>query len=214
MKIKIGILDDHVLFRQSFALLLTHLENTKVLFQYSNAHDLLQSTKLTAIDILFLDIQMPVLNGFQVAEILQETHPYLNIIVLSSFNDPHSISRILKYNVSGYLTKSCSINQLKKAIHSVFNGGVYYDSQIKRIVQYLENLEYNLGAILTNKEIEIIKLFAQQYNGREIAEKLHLSFRTIEKHKEILMQKTNSNNFIGVIIFALLNHYISENDLN
>lgn len=66
---------------------------------------------------------------------------------------------------------------------------------------------------LTDREVEIIKLFALQFNGREIAEKLSVSTRTVEKHKELLMQKTGSNNFIGVIIYAIQRHYISDQDL-
>lgn len=213
MAIKIGIVDDHKLFLKSFSFLLSQVEGIEVVFKSTNGIELFESLKTKKVDILFLDIQMPVMDGFQIAHRLNEKYPELNVLILSSFNDSYSIERILKYNISGYLTKNIELAQLEKAIHSVFNGGVYYDKQIRELVKYLLTQQQTKDVTITDKEVEIIRLFANQYSGREIAKKLNVSIRTIEKHKEILMQKTGASNFIGVIIFAITRHYITEDDL-
>ncbi|MDM1679861.1 response regulator [Myroides odoratus] len=213
MVIKIGVIDDHKLFRKSFSFLLSQIEGVEVVFQCANGIELFESLKAKKVDILFLDIQMPVMDGFQIAHRLNEKYPDLRVLILSSFNDSYSIERMLRYNISGYLTKNIEIAQLEKAIHSVFNGGVYYDKQIRELVKHLQTQQQTKDVTITDKEVEIIRLFANQYNGREIAKKLNVSIRTIEKHKEILMQKTGASNFIGVIIFAITRHYITEDDL-
>ncbi|MCP1994348.1 response regulator transcription factor [Flavobacterium sp. HSC-61S13] len=213
MEIKVGIIDDHKLFRKSFALLLSQLEGIEVVFQCSNAIELLELLKRTKIDVLFLDIQMPVMDGFEVAHKLNVKYPNLNILVLSSFNDSYSIERMLQYNISGYLTKNSTVSQLKKAIICVHNKGIYYDTQISEIITDLEGHKRRKDVKLTDIEVEIIKLFAKQHSGREIAKILSISMRTVEKHKEILMQKTQARNFIGVINFAILRHYLNDDDL-
>ncbi|MEK6452225.1 MULTISPECIES: response regulator transcription factor [unclassified Myroides] len=213
MAIKIGIVDDHKLFLKSFSFLLSQVEGIEVVFKCTNGIELFESLKIKKVDILFLDIQMPVMDGFQIAHRLNEKYPELNVLILSSFNDSYSIERMLRYNISGYLTKNIELGQLEKAIHSVFNGGVYYDKKIRELVKYLQTQQQTKDVTITDKEVEIIRLFANQYSGREIAKKLNVSIRTIEKHKEILMQKTEASNFIGVIIFAITRHYITEDDL-
>lgn len=215
MIIKVAIIDDHKLFRTSFRLLLSQLESVEVIFEACNGIELFEALKKTCVDIVLLDIQMPVMDGFEIVPMLNEKYPELKILILSSFNDSYTIERMLKLNIVGYLTKNAGFSQIKKAIYNVFEDGVYYDNQIKEVVKHLQNKydQKEKDISLTTKEIEIVKLFAKQYNGREIAEKLHLSIRTIEKHKEIMMQKTGSTNFIGVVVFALLRHYITEDDL-
>ncbi|MEK6511831.1 response regulator transcription factor [Myroides odoratimimus] len=213
MTIRVGIIDDHKLFRMSFALLLSQFDDIEVVFDCSNGIELLEILKTTAIDLVFLDIQMPVMDGYQVVSKLNQSYPELCILILSSFYDLYSIERMLRYNISGYLTKDIDENQLQKAIYCVYDKGIYYDRQIRDTIALACNQRFYEDIIITDKELQIIKLFAKQYSGREIADILNCSLRTIEKQKEILMHKTNSVNFIGVIIFAMLYHYITEEDI-
>lgn len=214
MKIKVGVVDDHKLFRTGFVLLLSQLNQVKVMFHCANAIELFEQLKIKKIDILFLDIQMPIMNGFDTTAKLNEIYPHLKILILSSFNDSYTIQRILKYKIAGYITKNASESQIRRAIYHVFEDGIYYDNQIKHIVNNIQASDYKKEANLTAKEVELIKLFVQQYSGREVAEKLHLSIRTVEKHKEIIMQKAGATNFIGAIVYAILRHYISEDDFH
>lgn len=212
--IRVCVVDDHKLFRKSFVRLLSQIVEVKVLFDCSNGIQLFDKLEETNVDIIFLDIQMPIMDGYQVASMLGRNHPNIKILVLSSFRDYYSIKRMLKYNISGYLTKNIAFLKIKAAIFSVYKGGVYYDDRVKQIIDIIEEQKTSQEIVLSDKEIEIIRLYAMQYTINEIADLLHLSTRTIEKYKETLMQKTNSKNFIGVILFALRWHYIKDCDFN
>lgn len=212
MIIKIAIVDDHKLFRKSFELLLGQIGEVEVVCKCSNGIELLEALKTKTIDVVFLDIQMPELNGYQTAAILTKQYPKVKILVLTSFNDVYSLSRMLDFNIAGYLTKNTKLKDLKNAILTVKESGVYFSKEVAMTLKELESKVKYQFVNLSEREIELIKLFAKQYNGREVASRLGISFRTVEKHKEFLMQRTESFNFIGVIIYAFLTHYISERD--
>ncbi|KZE76165.1 two-component system response regulator [Myroides marinus] len=211
--IRIGIVDELKLFRKGFSLLLSQLEEIEVVFQCSNGIELFKKLKVIDVDIIFLEIKMPIMDGFQIASLLNKNYPNIKVLVLSSYNDSYSIARMFKYNVSGFLTKNIAFSRLKIAIKYVYNNGIYYDNQISQIINQSAENKSITEIIISDKEVEIIKLYARQYTVNEIADKLNLSTRTIEKYKETLMQKTGSNNFIGVILFAMRWHYINDSDL-
>ncbi|WP_207491567.1 response regulator transcription factor [Myroides marinus] len=213
---RVAIIDDHKLFRKSFELLISQIQGVEVVFMASNGLDLIEvlESKTVVIDLVFLDIQMPKMDGYQTAAILTKKYPEIKILILTSYNDVYSVIRMLDYNIAGYLTKNTKPKDIRNAILTVRESGVYFD---KNITTSLKDLDLDMNqkpllVTLSDRELELIKLFAKQYNGREIADKLSISFRTVEKHKEILMQKTQSYNFIGVIMYAFLRHYIDESD--
>lgn len=213
MNIKVAIVDDHKLFRNSFELLLVQIPKVEVVCKCSNGLELLQVLETSVIEVIFLDIQMPEMDGYQTSAILSKNYPKIKIIVLTSFSDPYSVSRMLQYPIVGYLTKNTTIKQLRRAILTVNESGVYFDKQLKEIAKDLIGILVQKKVVISERELEIIKLSAKQYNGKEIADKLDISFRTVEKHKENLMLRLDTNNFIGVIMYAFLSHYINENDI-
>jgi len=212
--IRVGIVDDHKLFRTSFSLLLSQIEEVEVVFHCANGLTLLELLKSKSIDLLFLDLHMPIMDGYQVAGLLAKHHPLIKVLVLSSSSDFYSIKRILQYPISGYLTKNSSFLALKTAIFSVNQGNVYYDCSVQQLINQLEKHKPMKHLVLSAKEVEIIQLYALQYNIKQIADQLSLSARTIEKYKQILMKKTGAKNFIGVILFAMRWHYIEDQDLD
>ena len=213
MNIKVAIVDDHKLFRKSFELLLVQIPRVEVVCKCSNGLELLQALETLVIEVVFLDIQMPEMDGYQTSAILSKNYPKIKIIVLTSFSDPYSVSRMLQYPIVGYLTKNTTIKQLRRAILTVNESGVYFDKQLKEIAKDLTGILAQKKVVISERELEIIKLSAKQYNGKEVADKLDISFRTVEKHKENLMLRLETNNFIGVIMYAFLSHYINENDI-
>lgn len=210
--IRVAIVDDHRLFRQNFSNVFSKLEDIEVLFDCSNGIELLEKLKRISVDIVFLDISMPIMDGYQVASLLEKNHPNIKVLVLTSSYDDCSIQRMLKYNISGYLTKNISFSKLKEAIYCVYTNGVYYDREVEDTVSKVKEQKDSEEVVFTIKEIEIIKLYALQYTLSEIADKLNLSTRTVEKIKENLMRRTGSSNFIGVILYALRWHYIENID--
>ncbi|WP_368876866.1 response regulator transcription factor, partial [Proteus vulgaris] len=132
--IRIGIVDELKLFRKGFSLLLSQLEEIEVVFQCSNGIELFKKLKVVDVDIIFLEIKMPIMDGFQIASLLNKNYPNIKVLVLSNYNDSYSIARMFKYNVSGFLTKNIAFSRLKIAIKYVYNNGIYYDNQISRII--------------------------------------------------------------------------------
>ncbi|WP_267739766.1 response regulator transcription factor [Myroides injenensis] len=212
MKVKVAIVDDHEHFLNSLELLIKLIPKVEVVLKCSNGQEFIDALDRQRVDVVFLDIQMPIKDGFQTAEELTKYYPKIKIVILTNQIDLFTLSQMFKYNISGYLSKEFDPKELERVILTVKESGVYLDQRIK---QEICSLQQELGPCRVNisdRELEIIKLFAKQYSGREIAHKLHISFRTVEKHKELLLQKTDSKNFIGVIMFALRHYYITHQD--
>lgn len=206
--INVAVVDDHKLFRKTFEILLNQIPNIHVVFQGCNGLELLQKLENTNIDLVFLDLQMPIMDGFQTATRLNRDYPKIKIIILSMLRDSFPIQRVLKSHICGYLTKNVNFKELKKALKVVINGGYYYQNDIRELVTALNTNTQNTEILLTEREIEVVRLYALQYSGKQIADQLAISLRTVEKHKENLMLKVQTKNFIGVIIFALSKHYL------
>ncbi len=208
MSIRIALADDHILYREGFALALNSINNTSLVISVSNGQELLQQMNDQEIDVVFLDIYMPVMDGFTTAKQLNLHHPHSKIIILSSFTDIGHIKRMLACNISGYISKIATTAVIQKAIKLVFKKGYYYDKEVYHQIQSNLNTISQGNSYLTEREITIIKLFALQYSAKQIADILCSSIRTVEKQKELLLQKTNSFSFIGVLIYALKNGYL------
>lgn len=207
--IQIAIADDHQLFRKSFILLLQCIPNIKVALEVSNGQELLDGLNKKQIDLVLLDLQMPFLNGFETAEHINTHYPKLPILILSVLNDLDSLQKILKFKISGYLSKNASIDDLQLAIELVTNGGYFFEKGIIKLIDIINQTKDNRSIIITERELEIIQLYACEYNSKQIAQQLSLSWRTIDKHKENLIDKTNSKSFVGVLIYALKNNLIN-----
>lgn len=208
MSIQIALADDHVLYREGFAKAISAMNNVTLAISVSNGKELLEQLTIQEIDVVFLDIYMPVMDGFTTAQQLNLKHPDIKIIILSSFADIGHIKRMLACNISGYVSKVATTAIIQKAIKLVRKKGYYYDKEVYHLIQSNLNAISQGTFTLTEREIAIIKLFALQYSAKQIADTLCSSIRTVEKQKELLLQKTNSYSFIGVLIYALKSGYL------
>ncbi len=214
MKIKVGITDDHELFRKSLKLLVNAFENMEVVLEASNGIDLLHQITKIDIDVLLLDIQMPKMNGIEACKHLNRIKPDLKILILTHLDKVTTISQVLNLGINGYFTKNANPNDLKNAILQVDGNGFYYEKDLTPIIEYMKRNPLNIPKSqktvkLSKRQLEIIKLTIQEFSGNEIADLLCISPKTVERHKQILMDKTDSSNFIGVIRFAIVHNLIS-----
>lgn len=214
MSVKVAIVDNHTQFLDHLELLLKTIPMVEVVLKFSNGQEFIDALDMQTVDVVFLDIQMPVKDGFQTTEELSWYYPEIKIVILTMQIDLFTLSQLFRYNISGYLSKEFDLVELERIILTVKESGIYLDQRIKQELSYLQQDKAPFVVNISERELEIIKLFAKQYSGREIADKLNISFRTVEKHKEILLQKTDSKNFIGVILFALRHYYISQQDFD
>ncbi|HEX8576203.1 MAG TPA: response regulator transcription factor [Flavobacterium sp.] len=216
--LRIAITDDHTLFRKSLSLLVGSFENIQVVVEASNGKELLEKLKSTTVDILLLDLQMPEMNGFETSRKISEQYPDIKVLILTLRNEEEAIKKVMEQGVHGYFTKDTDPLELKNAILKLHDDGFYFEKSLTSVIQHiLDNSSTTTKTrephVFTEREMDIVRLTLKEYSGTQIAYKLCISPKTVEKHKRNLMEKTDSKNFIGVIMYALLNDFISLNEV-
>ena len=212
---KVALVDDHQLFRKSLSLLLESFEGVTVVYETDNGLLFLKYLEECKIDVLFLDLEMPLMHGFNVCKQAKLIDPSLKVIILSQLNSKEAVHQVMEIGANGYFTKNSSPEMLENAIQNVMGRDYYFDMALSSVISEAmlwknrqPMFSETQSAYLTPKEIEIIKLATQEKCSKEIADVLNISPRTVEKHRNHIMEKTKSKNFIGVILFALKNQII------
>jgi two-component system response regulator NreC len=209
--IRIAIADDHEIFRNGFKLLLKDQPEMQLLGDAENGIELLKLCKTEFLDIVFVDIQMPKMNGIEFCKQLRLSKLKTKIIALSMFNDDDLIVSMLGAGASGYLLKNTNRQELLRAAVAVHEGGSYYCNSIEKKLTYLiSNNRYhphrkNSAIDLTEREIEVLILICKQFSNKEIANKLRIGIRTVESYREILNNKTYAKNSAGLVVYAVKN---------
>ena len=168
-------------------------------------------------DVLVLDINMPELDGIEVLKRLKDLESKPEIIVLSSYDDVKLVKEVLQMGAKGFVPKKSAGEHIVQAVHKVAEGSQYFTEDIKeKMMQTLLNGQVKdtgsqdgvLISSLTKREVQVLKLVAQQYSTREIGDELHISESTVETHRKNLMKKVKVKNSVGLAIFALKNEVI------
>jgi len=216
--LRVAVTDDHTLFRKSLSFLINSFKNMEVILEASNGQELLEKLKHQAIDILLLDLQMPKMDGFETYQRLNTEYPDIKVLVLTSLNEVEIIRKIMELGVHGYFTKNTDPNELERAILKLNEDGFYFEKRLANIIKDIIdkpslNVSVEQPVAFTERETEILRLTLKEYSGIEIADTLYISPKTVEKHKRNLMEKTQSKNFIGVIMYAFSYNILSLNEL-
>lgn len=212
--ITISLVDDQQLFRSGLAALIKSIPEFALLSEAENGKDFVtQLEKSTLLpDIALIDMHMPQMNGVELNAVLQKKYPSIKVIVLSVYDQERFISKMVEAGVCGYLTKNCEIDELKLAIHSTYKNGFYFNQTtveaMRKAAQFkhadIKNIN-NIAIELTEREKEILILLCKEFTNNEIAEQLFISSRTVEGHRNHLLQKTGCKNTAGLVIFAIKN---------
>jgi len=212
--IRIAIADDHKLVRKSLSLLLSTSKQLEVVAEASDGIELLEVLKHTPIDTLLLDLQMPNMDGFETAKIVNQLYPAIKILVLTMMDDNNTIRRVIEY-VDGFYTKNTDPEELENAILKLHKSGFYFERSFAEISKglHIDPAKEPLAKEFTEREREILILTARELSNKEIAEELHISKRTVDRHKEIMRETYKTRNFTGVIMIALKYGYLSMNDI-
>jgi DNA-binding NarL/FixJ family response regulator len=209
--ISIFIADDHKLFREGVSSLLSTIENFEISGEASNGNEVMELLKSRSTDVILMDINMPEKDGIETAEAVRSTYPEIKIIMLTMLTDKDSIERVLKIGVEGYLPKDAGKAELKEAITKVINGEKHYNNQVFNIIAEGYKSDNVTQAVrLTPREEEILKLICNELTTQEIADKLYISFNTVETHRKNLLHKTGSKNSLGLLKFAIENKLFKE----
>lgn len=208
--IRIAIAEDHDLMRQGLVSLLDAEENISVVFDVENGARLFEELKKKKVDVILLDLEMPVLNGHQALKILAERYPEISVIVVSMHYADSFISESIAAGAKGFLPKNCDIDKVVDAIFAVQEQGYYFDDKISRaLLNRIINSDNQPSKFtndpLTTREHQIVELVCSGKTNKEIASLLCLSVRTIEVHRNTINKKTNTKNIAGLVTYAIKN---------
>jgi DNA-binding NarL/FixJ family response regulator len=222
-QILIAMADDEALFRRGIAGIINGEEDMTLLFEAENGKVMLDKLEEHAAhlpDIVLMDLKMPELNGVETTRELKKRYPYLKIIALSSYYSKSFILNMIDAGVAAYLAKDSSHKQFTETVRQVYQKGYYYDETVMGLINdnLLQGKKTPIKSTfdnlyLTPKEKEVLNLICAQYTAPEIAEKLFISTRTVEGHRNNLLMKTNSKNIAGLVIFAIQNDIVDIDDL-
>jgi len=203
---KILLVDDHTLFRNGLKMLLDTLPGYEVTGEASNGRDFLDLITKNDYDIVFLDIEMPEINGIDAARKAIEHKPELKIITLSMYGDEEYYDQMVDAGAKGFLLKNTNLLEVRTAIDTVMSGGNYFSQEL------MQNLLRNYKAIhetkepdaeLSEREIEILLLICSGLSNQKIGDQLFISKRTVEKHRANILCKTNCKNTAGLVMYAI-----------
>ena len=206
-------MDDEILFRKGISFLLGREPNIDIIFEASNGDELisfLQNNKKNHPDIIIMDLKMPGINGVEATKIIHVEFPKLKIIALTSYDSKSFVANMIDVGAVSYLIKNATPQELIKTINEVAEKGFYYTDYVMKIIQddvltakkTKSALDNNF---LTAREFEVLKLICLQKSTAEIAEKLFISPRTVEGHRNNLLLKTESRNIAGLVVYAVQN---------
>lgn len=217
--IHLVIADDHEIFRDGLALMLSRQKNMVLAGQAGDGRELLKIVREKRPDVILMDIKMPHMDGIEATKILTGEFPDLRIVALSMFTEENLIVEMLEAGAKGYLLKNADKQEILDAISSVMEDKTYYcrdtSSTLAGMIVKSNFNPYRKKEAVTfsEREIEIIRLICKQLTAQEIGTAVFLSRRTVEGYRTRILEKMNVKNTAGVVIYALKNKLISEKDL-
>ena len=211
-KINIVLADDEELFRKGMRFLLEREPNFNVVYEAGNGEELLNFIHNTEEfpDVILMDLKMPEMNGIEATKAIQKSHSNIKIIALTSFDGKSFITNMIDVGASSYLLKNTSPKAVVHTINEVYEKGFYYDEKVLEIIH--KNIKSSSGKriksdldknLLSKREIDVLELICNQCTTSEIAEKLFISPRTVEGHRNNLFLKTQSKNVAGLVIYGI-----------
>ena len=212
---KIILADDHVLLRDALVTLINSFAECKVIAVASNGKELVQCFEKGLVpNMVVLDLNMPVMDGYETAQWLQEKYPDIRILILTMYDSEIALIRLLQMGVRGFLKKDIHPNELKNALLSVAEDGYYYSHNTtgKLAVFFQKNHNNNSSlekALLTKTDIEFLKLASTDMTYKEIAHVMNITPRAIDGYRDGLFDKLDVKSRVGLAIYAVKNGIVT-----
>ena len=195
--------DDHKILLEGVVSLLQSEKSFEIAAIALNGLEVLELVKNKYFDICILDINMPGIDVIEVTRQIKIWKPEMKIIILTTYNDKEIITELIQLGVAGYLLKNAAKAELVEAIKKVMSGRYYFSEEVEKIIMKGFTIKKPADEnILTEREIEIVKLLGREFTNEKIAQELNISFRTVETHRKNILQKTKSHNLAGLLKYA------------
>ncbi|MGE0087845.1 MAG: response regulator [Bacteroidales bacterium] len=209
-KYNVILVDDHSLFRNGLKLLLNSSGKANVVAEASNGEEFLGIIKNFPEAIVFMDIEMPVKDGIDATNEALAIYPDLKIIALTMFGEHEYYLKMIEAGVKGFLLKNSEIDEVLDSLETVVKGESCFSKELLlSLVKNIQTQEQKHSVSqLSNREIEILSLISKGFSNQEIAEKLFISKRTVDKHRSNIIEKTGSKNTASLVMYAIRNGII------
>ncbi len=209
-KISVLIVDDHQLFREGLKLLLGISSIVGEVYQASDGNEFLDFIENMSPDIVLMDINMPIMDGIEATTKALKEHPEMKIIALSMFGDDEYYIKMIEAGAKGFIVKNSDIEVVETAIQQVMEGKTYFASDVMATLVMHLNQRKNEETKneLSERESEILYMICKGLSNQEIADALFLSKRTVDKHRENILAKTQAKNTAGLVLYAIKHNII------
>jgi len=209
-QITVLLAEDHTIVRQGLRLLVEADGDIKIAGEAKTGREAVQMTRDLHPEVIVMDIAMPLLNGLEATRQILKTFPGTKILILSAHSDPEYVEQVVKAGALGYLVKQSSGDVLAKAIRELHQGRTFFTPAIaKRLKDEFQKATEGVGLRkkkdhqLTSREVELLQLIAEGQANKQIASELSISIKTVEKHRQHLMEKLNIHDIAGLTRFAI-----------
>lgn len=212
--IKIAIAEDHSILREGMTELLNQDPCFSVVCTAENGAVLLEKLENTEVDIILLDLEMPIMSGYEALLQISQKYPKTRCLILSYFEDYDFIYRSFELGAKGYLSKQADVKTIKSAIISAYENEFYLNEIPKPILEEILKKSHNVDGIhkhnlFSSKELMIIRLICSGKINKEIAEIMQVSVKTIENHRSTIFTKADVKNIAELVVFAIKGGYYS-----
>lgn len=209
--IKVAIADDHALFRKGLFEILSGFQEIEPIMEASTGKELLEKIAANKVkpEVCILDINMPVMNGYDTAKAIREKHKKIKILALSMYDNESNIIKMLRSGAHGYVLKDVEPDQLRNAIISIFQDGYYHSDLITNDILRASKGSGEPELALTQKELAFLKYSCSDLTYKEIADQMGLSHRTVEGYRDILFEKLNVRSRTGLALYAVKNGIVA-----
>ena len=217
-EIKIGIADDHKIFRKGVILSMRQYTNLRFILEAENGDDLLEKLAAATEDelpeIIFCDLKMPGRDGIDATKAITKQFPKIRVIILTMYEDDRFVGHLMDCGAAGYMLKNTDPAEIYKAINDVKKNGFYLSAFVNRILirKNYSKQKFNPSlaseAVLSEREKEVLMLVCMEFTATEIAAKMFISARTVEAIKDRLMERFGVKNSVGLVFYAMKNRLL------
>jgi DNA-binding NarL/FixJ family response regulator len=220
--INVAIADDQILFRKGMVSIVNTFDNVQISIEAGSGKELLEAFDEAEIkpDVILLDLSMPELNGVETTKVLHQKYPFIKIIILSVYSEDRFVTHLMELGVNGYLFKNVEPVEVEKAIWAVVEKDFYFNEAFlaamkNRMIGKKPRLliQDDIPSTLTQRELDVLDLICKQMTTQEIADKLFISVRTVDGHRNNLLEKTGMRNTAGLVVFAIKHNLLDPNTL-